>query len=90
NLTCKNWQIEAPFRMIQNNLDPDVAENPELPYWSAVTLASKGNLEQALSIFREVFHKEPRLRILTPRLVDAGLLPNDPALIEAIIQIDLK
>jgi uncharacterized Ntn-hydrolase superfamily protein len=65
-------------------------ENPELPYWSAVTLASKGNLEQALSIFREVFHKEPRLRILTPRLVDAGLLPNDPALIEAIIQIDLK
>jgi uncharacterized Ntn-hydrolase superfamily protein len=65
-------------------------ENPELPYWSAVTLASKGNLEQALSIFREVFQKEPRLRILTPRLVDAGLLPNDPALIEAIIQIDSK
>ena len=27
-LTCKNWQIEAPFRMIQNNLDPDVAEDP--------------------------------------------------------------
>ncbi|MBT5097363.1 MAG: hypothetical protein HOM22_06065, partial [Candidatus Marinimicrobia bacterium] len=22
-LSCKNWQIEAPFRMIQNNLDPD-------------------------------------------------------------------
>ena len=28
-LTCKNWQIEAPYRMIQNNLDPDVAENPD-------------------------------------------------------------
>ncbi len=28
-LSCKNWQIEAPFRMIQNNLDPDVAENPD-------------------------------------------------------------
>jgi uncharacterized Ntn-hydrolase superfamily protein len=65
-------------------------ENPELPYWSAVTLASKGNLGLALPIFREVFQKEPRLRILTPRLVDAGLLPNDPALIEAIIQIDSK
>ena len=26
-LTCKNWQIEAPYRMIQNNLDPEVAEN---------------------------------------------------------------
>ena len=28
HLNCKNWQIEAPYRMIQNNLDPDVAENP--------------------------------------------------------------
>jgi len=28
-LTCKNWQIEAAYRMIQNNLDPDVAERPE-------------------------------------------------------------
>ncbi len=25
-LSCKDWQIEAPFRMIQNNVDPDVAE----------------------------------------------------------------
>ena len=65
-------------------------ENPELPYWSAVTLASKGNLDQALPIFQEVFQKEPRLRILTPRLVNSGLLPNDPALIEAIIQIRSK
>lgn len=28
-LHCKNWLIEAPYRMIQNNLDPDVAERPE-------------------------------------------------------------
>ncbi len=28
-LTCKNWQIEAPYRMIQNNLHPDVAEDPD-------------------------------------------------------------
>ncbi len=27
-LSCKGWQQEAAFRMIQNNLDPDVAENP--------------------------------------------------------------
>jgi len=29
SLTCRNWQIEAAYRMIQNNLDPEVAENPE-------------------------------------------------------------
>ena len=28
-LTCKNWLIEAAYRMIQNNLDPEVAERPE-------------------------------------------------------------
>ncbi|MEO7916377.1 MAG: urocanate hydratase, partial [Dokdonella sp.] len=28
-LTCKSWLTEAPYRMIQNNLDPEVAENPD-------------------------------------------------------------
>ncbi len=28
-LTCKSWLTEAPFRMIQNNLDPEVAERPD-------------------------------------------------------------
>jgi urocanate hydratase len=28
-LTCKNWLIEAAYRMIQNNLDPQVAGDPE-------------------------------------------------------------
>ncbi|MEP7212352.1 MAG: urocanate hydratase [Acidobacteriota bacterium] len=28
-LTCKNWLIEAAYRMMQNNLDPDVAFDPE-------------------------------------------------------------
>ncbi len=27
-LTCANWAIEAPYRMLQNNLDPEVAEDP--------------------------------------------------------------
>lgn len=29
SLTCKSWLTEAPYRMIQNNLHPDVAENPQ-------------------------------------------------------------
>ncbi|MBN2005235.1 MAG: urocanate hydratase [Anaerolineae bacterium] len=28
-LHCKNWLLEAPFRMIQNNLDPEVAGDPQ-------------------------------------------------------------
>ncbi len=28
-LHCKNWQIEAAYRMLQNNLDPQVAFDPD-------------------------------------------------------------
>ncbi len=28
-LNCKSWLLEAPYRMLQNNLDPDVAGDPE-------------------------------------------------------------
>ena len=28
-LSCKNWQIEAAYRMLQNNLDPVVAGDPD-------------------------------------------------------------
>jgi urocanate hydratase len=28
-LTARGWQTEAPLRMLQNNLDPDVAERPD-------------------------------------------------------------
>ncbi|HWN24728.1 MAG TPA: hypothetical protein VNN16_06435, partial [Candidatus Sulfotelmatobacter sp.] len=27
--TCKGWHQEAAMRMLMNNLDPDVAENPD-------------------------------------------------------------
>ncbi len=28
-IACHNWLIEAAYRMLQNNLDPEVAENPD-------------------------------------------------------------
>src|SRR5476651_2775639 len=28
-ISCQNWLIEAAYRMLQNNLDPDVAERPD-------------------------------------------------------------
>src|SRR5882724_1101293 len=28
-LTARSWQTEAPLRMLQNNLDPEVAEHPD-------------------------------------------------------------
>jgi urocanate hydratase len=41
-LTCRSWLTEAPFRMIQNNLDPDVAENPsELVVYGGIGRAAR-------------------------------------------------
>ncbi len=62
-------------------------ENPELPYWSAVALTGQGNLKDALPIFSKVFKKEPRLKTLTPRLIDAGLLPNDKKILRKIMSV---
>jgi uncharacterized Ntn-hydrolase superfamily protein len=62
-------------------------ENPELPYWSAITLVSNGQLDQALPIFRDVFNRAPQLRKLTPRLVDSGLLPDDKNVINQIMNV---
>jgi len=41
-LTCRNWLIEAPYRMIQNNLDPEVAEHPaELVVYGGIGKAAR-------------------------------------------------
>ena len=41
-LHCKSWLTEAPFRMIQNNLDPEVAEHPaELVVYGGIGKAAR-------------------------------------------------
>ncbi|EPJ7183859.1 urocanate hydratase [Citrobacter amalonaticus] len=41
-LTAKSWLTEAPLRMLMNNLDPDVAENPhELVVYGGIGRAAR-------------------------------------------------
>ncbi len=41
-LTAKSWMTEAPLRMLMNNLDPDVAENPhELVVYGGIGRAAR-------------------------------------------------
>ncbi|MGZ5048496.1 MAG: urocanate hydratase [Usitatibacter sp.] len=41
-LSCRSWLTEAAFRMIQNNLDPEVAENPaELVVYGGIGKAAR-------------------------------------------------
>jgi urocanate hydratase len=40
--SCRSWLAEAAYRMIQNNLDPDVAENPaELVVYGGIGRAAR-------------------------------------------------
>jgi urocanate hydratase len=40
----QSWLTEAPLRMLMNNLDPEVAENPT-SWWSTAALGAARNWE---------------------------------------------
>lgn len=61
-------------------------ENPELPFWTAVTLAGADRVEEALPIFKEVFAKDPNLKILVPRLIKAKLFSDDKEILERVME----
>ena len=60
-------------------------ENPELPFWTAVTLAQTGELQEALSIFKDVFSRNQNLRELVPRIVQAEFLTVDQNVLQQIL-----
>jgi uncharacterized Ntn-hydrolase superfamily protein len=65
-------------------LAPEIVE---LSFWHGMALLSAGRLEEAKPILADVFAKEPIWREMVRRLPAAGLLPDDPKLLEAIIDI---
>lgn len=60
--------------------------NAEMVYWPAVTLASLGRVEESLPLFRRVFAMNRNWAELTRRLPAAGQLPDDPALLQRILE----
>ena len=56
-LNCKGWLQEAAYRMIQNNLDPDVAENPkDLVVYGGIGKAARNweSFDKILSSLKEL------------------------------------
>ena len=63
-LNCKGWQQEAAYRMLQNNLDAEVAENPsELIVYGGLGKAARNwnSYEQILDSLRELENDEKLL-----------------------------
>jgi urocanate hydratase len=60
-LNCKNWVAEAAYRMIQNNLDPEVAERPEdLVVYGGIGKAARNweSFDKILECLRELNEDE--------------------------------
>ncbi|NID05229.1 urocanate hydratase [Luteibacter jiangsuensis] len=77
-LTCRSWLTEAPFRMLQNNLDPDVAENPaELVVYGGIGRAAR-NWECFDAILRTLRELRDDQTLLVQSGKPVGVFPSHP------------
>jgi len=67
-LSCKGWQQEAAFRMIQNNLDSDVAENPQ----ELIVYGGKGKAARNWESFDAILSSLKKLEDDETLLVQSG------------------
>jgi len=67
-LTCKNWLIEAPYRMLQNNLDPQVAGDPA----NLIVYGGRGKAARNWDCFEAILEALRRLEPDETLLVQSG------------------
>lgn len=67
-LTCKNWLSEAAYRMIQNNLDPEVAEKPD----DLVVYGGRGKAARSWEAFDAILESLKNLEEDETLLVQSG------------------
>ncbi|MDT3439853.1 MULTISPECIES: urocanate hydratase [unclassified Pseudofrankia] len=67
-LTARSWQTEAPLRMLQNNLDPEVAERPD----DLVVYGGTGRAARSWDAFDAMIRTLTTLREDETMLVQSG------------------
>ena len=67
-LTCKSWLTEAAYRMIQNNLDPEVAERPQ----DLVVYGGRGKAARSWEAFDAILETLRELEDDETLLVQSG------------------
>jgi len=67
-LTCKSWLTEAAYRMIQNNLDPEVAERPQ----DLVVYGGRGQAARSWEAFDAILDTLKELEDDETLLVQSG------------------
>src|SRR5262245_58520371 len=66
--SCKTWQAEAAMRMLMNNLDPEVAENPD----ALVVYGGRGQAARSWPAFEAIVATLQRLEADETLLVQSG------------------
>ena len=64
-----------------------VPDNAEMVYWHAVALVNMGRVDESLPLFKRVFAMDKNWVTLTPRLAKVGLIPDDPKLVQRIVNL---
>ncbi|MCK4871847.1 MAG: urocanate hydratase [Phycisphaerales bacterium] len=76
--TCKTWQAEAAMRMLMNNLDPDVAEDPD----NLVVYGGRGQAARSWAAFDAIITSlkqlEPNETLLVQSGKPVGILETHP------------
>ena len=67
-LSCRGWPQEAAYRMLQNNLDPEVAENPD----ELVVYGGTGRAARSWDAYRSMLHTLTTLEADETMLVQSG------------------
>ena len=67
-LSCKGWHQEAAYRMLQNNLDPDVAENPD----DLIVYGGLGKAARNWKSFRKILSTLETLETDETLLIQSG------------------
>ena len=67
-LHCKNWLLEAPYRMLQNNLDPDVAGDPD----NLIVYGGRGKAARNWAAFEAILETLQRMDVDDTLLVQSG------------------
>lgn len=65
---CKSWLIEAPYRMIQNNLDPEVAGDPD----NLIVYGGSGRAARSWEAFDAILETLEDLEVDETLLVQSG------------------
>jgi urocanate hydratase len=77
-LTCQNWLLEAPYRMLQNNLDPEVAWDPD----NLIVYGGRGKAARNWACFDAILHTLATMNGDETLLVQSGkpvaVFPSHP------------